>query len=65
VKAASLDIAKSVFQVHGVGATGAVVVQRRLSRGKMLRFFARIRHASSAYFKGRVNGNWLGDALFN
>lgn len=40
-----LDIAKSVFQLHGVDATGDVVVQRRLSRGKILRF----RHASSGW----------------
>ena len=37
-----LDIAKSAFQVHGVGATGDVVVRRRLSRGKVLQFFAKI-----------------------
>ena len=28
-----LDLGKSVFQVHGVDAGGAVVVQRRLTRG--------------------------------
>ena len=28
-----LDIAKSVFQVHGVDASGKVIVQRRLTRG--------------------------------
>jgi transposase len=38
----ALHIAKSVFQVHGVGATGEVVVRQRLSRGKVLQFFARI-----------------------
>ena len=27
-----LDIAKSVFQVHGVDATGEVVLRRRLTR---------------------------------
>ena len=37
-----LDIAKSVFQVHGVGATGDVVVRQRLSRGKVLQFFAKV-----------------------
>jgi transposase len=36
-----LDLAKSVFQVHGVDAGGAVVVQRRLTRGKLLAFFAK------------------------
>src|SRR3954469_22726303 len=30
-----------VFQVHGVDAGGAVVVQRRLTRGKLLAFFAK------------------------
>ena len=36
-----LDLGKSVFQVHGVDAGGAVVVQRRLTRGKVLAFFAK------------------------
>jgi transposase len=35
-----LDIAKSVFQVHGVNESGAVVVRRRLPRSKVLSFFA-------------------------
>jgi transposase len=29
-----IDLAKSVMQVHGVDAAGAVVVQRRLRRGR-------------------------------
>lgn len=37
-----LDIAKSVFQVHAVDATGQVVVRRRLSRGRMLAFFEKL-----------------------
>jgi transposase len=36
-----LDLGKSVFQVHGVDAGGTVVVQRRLTRGKLLGFFAK------------------------
>jgi len=36
-----LDLGKSVFQVHGVDAGGAVVVQRRLTRGKLMVFFAK------------------------
>ena len=36
-----LDLGKSVFQVHGIDAGGAVVVQRRLTRGKLLGFFAK------------------------
>lgn len=35
-----LDIAKSVFQVHGVDAAGAVVIRKRITRAKMLEFFA-------------------------
>ena len=35
-----LDIAKSVFQVHGVDVDGAVVIRKRVSRSKMLEFFA-------------------------
>jgi len=35
-----LDIAKSVFQVHGVDHTGTVVMRRRIGRSKVLEFFA-------------------------
>ena len=35
-----VDLAKSVFQVHGVNAEGKVVLRRRLSRSKLLSFFA-------------------------
>src|SRR6202451_4584684 len=35
-----LDIAKSVFQVHGVDDAGTVVIRKRVSRSKMLEFFA-------------------------
>jgi len=31
-----LDIAKSVFQVHGVDVDGTVVMQKRISRAKLL-----------------------------
>ena len=40
VSTIGLDIAKSVFQVHGVDADGAVVIRKRLSRAKVLEFFA-------------------------
>ena len=35
-----LDIAKSVFQVHGVDAEDRVMLRRKLSRGQVLKFFA-------------------------
>ena len=37
-----LDIAKSVFQVHGVDRDGTVVVRRRLRRSRVLPFFATV-----------------------
>jgi transposase len=38
-----LDIAKSVFQVHGVDAAGEVVVRRQLKRRQVLQFFATLK----------------------
>lgn len=37
-----LDIAKSVFQVHGVDAAGQVVIRRQLRRRQVLAFFQRL-----------------------
>jgi len=37
-----LDLAKSVFQVHGVDAEGTAVVRQRLTRARMLKFFAKL-----------------------
>ena len=37
-----LDIAKSVFQVHGVDADGKVVVRRQLKRRYVLAFFQKL-----------------------
>src|SRR3954465_19560 len=39
VAAVGLDIAKSVFQVHGIDPTGTGVGRRKLSRGRVLTFF--------------------------
>jgi transposase len=35
-----IDLAKNVFQVHGVDASGQVVVQRQLRRAQVVKFFA-------------------------
>ena len=40
VSTIGLDIAKAVFQVHGVDGAGAVVIRKRIGRSKMLEFFA-------------------------
>ena len=34
-----LDIAKHVFQVHGVDKAGTVVIRRKLRRAEILQFF--------------------------
>ena len=40
VSTIGLDIAKSVFQIHGVDVDGAVMIRKRISRSKVLEFFA-------------------------
>jgi transposase len=67
-KTIGLDIAKSVFQVHGVDADGEVVIRRKLKRRHVLAFFeklppcligmedcaTRIQHAGCAIDKIRI-----------
>src|SRR5580700_5644709 len=42
VSTIGLDIAKSVFQVHGVDVVGAVVIRKRVSRAKVLEYFGEL-----------------------
>src|SRR5436853_5030045 len=42
VTTVGLDIAKSVFQVHGVDAAGQVVIRRQLKRRYVLAFFQKL-----------------------
>ena len=37
-----VDLAKSVFQLHGVDGEGTVVLRRQLCRSHMLEFFQRL-----------------------
>lgn len=60
-----LDIAKNVFQVHGVDAHGIVVLRRQLRRGQVEKFFAElppckvgIEACGSAHHWGRVIGGY-------
>ena len=46
-----LDIAKSVFQVHGVDAAGQVLIRRQLKRRAVLAFFQKLPYV------------WLGSRL--
>jgi transposase len=45
VSTIGLDIAKAVFQVHGVDVEGGVVMRKRVSRVKVLEFLRLCRHA--------------------
>ena len=47
ITAIGLDIAKSVFQVHGVDGRGSVVIRRQLKRRYVLAFSRSCRHAWS------------------
>ena len=40
-----LDIAKHVFQVHGIDSAENVVVRKQLRRGQMMKFSRRCRRA--------------------
>jgi len=37
-----LDLAKSIFQVHGVDAKGAVAARKTLRRSQVLSFFSKL-----------------------
>jgi transposase len=42
VTTVGLDIAKTVFQVHGIDAAGNVVIRRQLRRRNVLAFFQKL-----------------------
>ena len=42
VSTIGLDIAKSVFQVHGVDGAGAVMIRKRISRAKLVEYFGEL-----------------------
>ena len=64
-----LDIAKSVFQVHGVDAEGNVLIRRQLKRRYVLAFFREAFRRASLVSRpaprriiGRANSRRLGIA---
>ena len=65
VSTIGLDIAKSVFQVHGVDANGVVVIRRQLKRRYVLAFLRSCHRAWSVskpahrHIIGRVNSRRL------
>jgi transposase len=65
VSTIGLDIAKGVFQVHGVDAAGQVVLRRQLRRGTVLKLFGKLRRCvvgmeacASAHYWGREIAAW-------
>jgi transposase len=44
-----LDIAKNVFQVHGIDGAEMVIVRKQLRRGQVMAFFEALARASSAW----------------
>ena len=42
IKTIGLDLAKHVFQVHGVDAVGECVLRKRIRRGQVISFFAQL-----------------------
>ena len=53
-----LDLAKSVFQVHGIDATGQVVVRKSLRRSQMLPFFAKLSPCLVGNYAPRDGNLW-------
>jgi transposase len=66
-----LDIAKSVFQVHGIDAEGKVLIRRKLKRRYVLAFFDKLPPclvgieacANSHYWVAPTQGAWPYRAL--
>jgi transposase len=69
VTTVGLDIAKHVFQVHGIGDAGQVLIRRQLRRGELIGYFRRLppcligmEACSTAHFWAREIGK-LGHAV--
>ena len=63
IKVIGIDLAKSVFQLHGASAAGKPVFRKKLSRGQVLAFLARqvpccvaMEACASAHYWGREIG---------
>ena len=63
ISTVGLDLAKTVFQVHGAGGSGQAVLRRKLRRHQVLAFFAQLpscvvamEACGGAHFWGREIG---------
>src|SRR5262245_48285600 len=57
VSTIGLDIAKLIFQIHGVDAAGVVVIRKRISRAKLLEFFAALPACLVDYYRPSSRGS--------
>jgi transposase len=48
-----IDLAKSVFQVHGVDAAEKPVLRKQLRRGQVLEFFSKLPPCTATSRRGR------------
>ena len=55
-----LDLAKHVFQVHGIDAEGTTVLRKRLRRGQVLAFFSRIPRCLVVLQPHSALSGWVG-----
>ena len=62
VTTVGLDLAKHVFQVHGVDASGRVVVAKAIRRNKLLEFFASLPRAWSGLRPGSAH-HWARELI--
>ena len=59
VSTIGVDIAKSVFQVHGVDADSTVVIRKRIGRAKVLEFLPICRRALLAWKRVQLRTSGL------
>src|SRR4051812_43481683 len=53
-----LDLAKNIFYIHGVDARGKTVVRKKLTRGKVLEFFANLQPCLVGMEAGGGSNYW-------
>lgn len=58
IKTVGLDLAKNVFYVHGVDSHGKAVLKKKLTRSKVLEFFANLPACVVGMEAGGGSNNW-------
>ena len=63
VAVVGLDLAKNVFQVHGVAVVGSVVFRRQLRRGQVLSFFEELNRCLVGIEACASAHHWAGELI--